>query len=166
MKRMMPLAIAMVMLLVLAGCGNSGRGSAREEREELLRGNIVPERHWNIVNETEVEGYLVSAYTSNDKNGLAVFASDKNDGYEFERATTVNTNDVIVTHDFWDTTHYDLIWFNGAQTEYAEVIYTINGQQQEAIRFDTRDMGIIVNPSPAKDYSIDVIYYDADGNTY
>ena len=166
MKRIIPLVIVMVMLLALAGCGHSGRGAAREDREELLGGHVVPERNWNIVNETEVGGYLVSAYASNDKSGLAVFAANKNGGYEFEHATTANTNDIIVTNDFWNATHYDLIWFNGAQTEYAEVIYTIDGKQQDALRFDTTDMDIIVNPSPAKEYSLQVIYYDAEGNTY
>lgn len=167
MKKVMSFTVAMGLLLALVGCRSFNIGATKENREQLLNESIVPENNWNIATETEIEGYLISAiYASNNKSGLAVFEAGKNDGYKLQRSMTVDTDQVIYTHEFLNNNHYDVIWFNGAQTEYAEVIYTINGQQQEAIRFDTRDMGIIVNPSPAKDYSIDVIYYDADGNTY
>lgn len=163
----MPVVIAMVMLLALAGCGNSGSGATQEEREELLHDNIVPESNWNIVAETEIEGHLTSAIDgTNHKSGLAAFESTGNNGYEFKSAKTANMDQVIFDEAFLGKNHYDLIWFDGVQTEYAEVIYTIDGKQQDALRFDTTDMDIIVNPSPAKEYSIQVIYFDADGNTY
>ena len=55
---------------------------------------------------------------------------------------------------------YDLFWFNGAQTEYAEIIYTINGVKKETLKYDTTNMDIICIKNQAKDYSIEVCYYD------
>ncbi len=172
MKNKKLIAILAIVALLIGGLWlyhdyNAHIGVTEESREQLLHGSIVPETNWSIATETEIEGYLVSAiYASNNKSGLAIFEPIKNGGYKFQYGIATDAGQPIVEHNMINRNHYDLIWFNGAQTEYAEVIYTIDGQQQEAIRFDTADMGIIYNHSPAKEYSIQVIYYDADGNTY
>ena len=44
--------------------------------------------------------------------------------------------------------------------------YTIDDVEQEPIIHDAKEMDIFINASPAKDYSISVIYYDEDGNKY
>ena len=167
MKRIMPLVIAMFILLALAGCGNPNSGATQDEREELLRSHITPENHWNIVDEMVIEEYLISAIDgTNNKSGLAVFEPAENNEYKFQIATTSTKDQIIYDAALIGKNQYDLIWFNGAQTEYAEVIYTIDGQQQDALQFDTTYMNIIVNPSPAKDYSIQIIYHCADESTY
>ncbi len=61
---------------------------------------------------------------------------------------------------------YDLIWFNGAETEYAEITYTINGKENKVLRYDTTDMDIIYNKNPEKEYSMKIYYYDSEGNWY
>ena len=61
---------------------------------------------------------------------------------------------------------FDFIWFNGAKKEYAEITYTINGQVQDTLRYNTDDMDIISIKNPEKEYSIHVAYYDNDGNKY
>ena len=61
---------------------------------------------------------------------------------------------------------YDLIWFNGAQTEYAEIIYTIDGKKRDTLKYDTTDMDIICINNPEKEYTINVSYYDKNGNKY
>ena len=59
-----------------------------------------------------------------------------------------------------------MIWFNGVQTEYAEIIYSVNGETKEPLKYDTSDMDIICIQNSEKDYSINVTYYDKDGNKY
>ena len=61
---------------------------------------------------------------------------------------------------------YDLIWFNGAQTEYAEVTYTINNEKEKTMKFDTRDMDLIYIKNNEQSYKMDVYYYDNEGNIY
>lgn len=161
------IAVLLVGGLLLYYNYNAHIGATKENREQLLHKSIDPKTSWNIATEAEIEEYLVSAiYSSNNKSGLAIFEPVKNGGYKFQDSITTDINQLIVNQTTINGNPYDLIWFNDAKAEYAEVIYTIDGQQQEAIRFDTTDMGIIYNPSPAKEYSIRVIYYDTDGNTY
>ena len=61
---------------------------------------------------------------------------------------------------------YDLVWFQGAETEYAEVTYTVGGQEQQPLRFDTGEMEILSIKNPQKEYSMQVVYYDGEGNRY
>lgn len=75
-------------------------------------------------------------------------------------------NEAGFTQAFINGEWYDLFWFNGAQTEYAEIIYTVNGEKSEVSKYDTIDMNLIYAKSPEKDYSIEVCYYDSDGNRY
>ena len=123
---------------------------------------IVP-----VAKELELGGYIVSgAYSADNKSTLAIFEPTGNGDYKFSTSTNRNSDEIIVGGVAINGEWYDLIWFNGAKTEYAEITYTINGQVQDTLRYSTDDMDIISIKNPEKEYSIHVAYYDNDGNKY
>ena len=101
-----------------------------------------------------------------NKSTLAIFEPTGNGDYKFSTSTNRNSDEIIVGGVAINGEWYDLIWFNGAKTEYAEITYTINGQVQDTLRYNTDDMDIISIKNPEKEYSIHVAYYDNDGNKY
>ena len=124
-------------------------------RESILNTAISKGNEWTIAKELELGGYIVSgAYSTDNKSTLAIFEP------------TGNGDEIIVGGVAINGEWYDLIWFNGAKTEYAEITYTINGQVQDTLRYNTDDMDIISIKNPEKEYSIHVAYYDNDGNKY
>ena len=120
-----------------------------------------------VAKELELGGYIVSgAYSTDNKSTLAIFEPTGNGDYKFSTSTNRNSDEIIVGGVAINGEWYDLIWFNGAKTEYAEITYTINGQVQDTLRYNTDDMDIISIKNPEKEYSIHVAYYDNDGNKY
>ena len=120
-----------------------------------------------LAKELELGGYIVSgAYSADNKSTLAIFEPTGNGDYKFSTSTNRNSDEIIVGGVAINGEWYDLIWFNGAKTEYAEITYTINGQVQDTLRYSTDDMDIISIKNPEKEYSIHVVYYDNDGNKY
>ena len=112
---------------------------------------------WTIAKELELGGYIVSgAYSTDNKSTLAIFEPTGNGDYKFSTSTNRNSDEIIVGGVAINGEWYDLIWFNGAKTEYAEITYTINGQVQDTLRYNTDDMDIISIKNPEKEYSIHV----------
>lgn len=142
-------------------------GDTLESREALLNHAIAKGNEWTIAKEIEIDGYIISgAYSANGKSTIAVFEPTSNKKYKFSSSTTRDSEEIILGRAFINGEWYDLFWFNGAQTEYAEIIYTVNGEKSEVSKYDTIDMNLIYAKSPEKDYSIEVCYYDSDGNRY
>ena len=145
---------------------NKPDGSSIQSREELLE-NIPKGTEWKIVKETELKNYIISCmYSSDGKSGIAVFEPLGNEKYKMSSREWRESDEIIISGYIIDGTWYDLVWFNGAQTKYAEIIYTIDDVEQEPILHDTNEMDIFINEAPSNDYSIRVIYYDEDGNKY
>lgn len=86
--------------------------------------------------------------------------------YRFITSTNRDHDDIILSGAMINGEWYDFIWFQGAQTEYAEITYSINGQVQNTMRYDTEDMEIISIKNPEKEYTIQAVYYDSAGNKY
>lgn len=59
-----------------------------------------------------------------------------------------------------------MIWFNGAPTEYVQVIYTEDGKKPVNSKVDTKNTNIIYYNYPSDAYSMNVCCYDSDGNRY
>ena len=77
------------------------------------------------------------------------------------------SSDVIITDGvIINGTWYDLIWFNGVQTDYAEITYKIKGHDDEVIRHEADNQEIFYHAVEAKEYSLEVIYYDKEGNKF
>ena len=145
----------------------SPKGNTIESREALLNNAISGNKDWTIIKEKVIDDYIIScAYSANGKSAIAVFEPMSNGRYKFLTSTNRDNTDIILGGTIINGEWHDLIWFNGAQTEYAEIIYTVNGERQEPLKYDTTNMDIICIKNTEKDYSIDVCYYDNDGNRY
>ena len=143
------------------------KGDTITSRESILNTAISKGNEWTIAKELELGGYIVSgAYSTDNKSTLAIFEPTGNGDYKFSTSTNRKSDEIIVGGVAINGEWYDLIWFNGAKTEYAEITYTINGQVQDTLRYNTDDMDIISIKNPEKEYSIHVAYYDNDGNKY
>lgn len=161
-------AILIILIVAYSAWNYFGKpdGSTVQSREELLE-NIPKGTDWKIAKETEFQNHIISGmYSSDGKSGIAVFEPLDNGTYKMSSREWRENDEVIISGYIIDGTWYNLVWFNGAQTEYAEIIYTIDGEEQEPIVCDTKDMDVLVNESPAKDYSMSVVYYDENGNAY
>ena len=142
------------------------RGNTLESRVEILQEALPNSTYLNIATEKKLDDYLICGIHSENQTGIAVFQQKGSENYKFVSAYCLGTNEIITTtcriQDQW----YNLIWFNGCATEYAEVIYTIDGTHNAPIPFDTSDGSVICSKAPSNRYSIDVQYYDADGNVF
>lgn len=170
MKKKIGIVIGILIILFLAYSAWSyfsrPDGSSVQSREELLE-NIPNGTKWKITKETELKNYIISGmYSADGKSGIAVFEPLGNGKYKMSSREWRENDEIIISGYIIDGTWYDLVWFNGVKTEYAEIIYTIDDVEQEPIIHDAKEMDIFINASPAKDYSISVIYYDEDGNKY
>ena len=142
-------------------------GNTVESREKILNSSISKGEDWRILKEIEIDEYIISAgYSTDNKVTLAIFEPTKKGKYKFKSSTNRNTDDIIISGTNINGNWYDLIWFNGAKTEYAEITYTIDGNKESPIIYNTKDMDIIYYKNLAKDYSINVTYYDSYGNKY
>lgn len=165
-------SIIVLCILVVLGVGYSAfqywsapTGNTIESREEILRG--TPKGTiWNIAVEQEFENYLLCGiYADNGKSGVAVF-EPKGKGYELvSREWRSSSDEIIISGFSIDGDWYDIVWFNGAVTSYAELTYTSEGKTN-TLRFETDENQIICNPCETKDYTLKAVYYDNDGNVY
>lgn len=95
-------------------------GSTVQSREELLE-NIPKGTDWKIAKETEFKNYIISGmYSSDGKSGIAVFEPLDNGNYKMSSRERRENDEIIISGYIIDGTWYDLVWFNGAQTEYSE----------------------------------------------
>jgi len=141
-------------------------GATVESREELL-GDISYGENWKISTERTVEDHIVCGiYSANEKRGIAVFKPAGNGRYELFNHKTRKQNEIVVLGAVINQTWYDLVWFDGAQTEYAEIICTPEGGLPQTYTHDSRSGELFVRPAPETDYALSVVYYDADGNRY
>ena len=169
MKHKMFAAIIVIMLCVL-GIGlyqfsQAPSGNTVKGREEILR-ELSIGTHLKIAKEQNVENYLISGVYSDNQAGIAIFEQDNNANCKLISVECRGADDIVISQCLIQDQWYDLIWFNGASTNYAEVTYTIVGVKAAPIVFDTTDMNLICSKTPSNHYSIEVSYYDDDGNVY
>ncbi|MDO5601645.1 MAG: hypothetical protein Q4G07_02635 [Oscillospiraceae bacterium] len=171
MKKKLLLTVLAIIVCIAAASVylfySTSKGDTIESRESMLNTAISTGNDWTIAKEIELDGYIISAaYSTNSKSTLAVFEPTGNGKYKFNTSTNRSNEEIIIGGTAINGKWYDLIWFNGAKTEYAEITYTINGQIQDTLRYNTDAMDIICIDNPEKEYSIHVVYYDSDGNKY
>lgn len=160
--------VALAIYIVFAYQHNKAYdGATVKSREILLDQAIGESKSWTIATEREIEGYIVSgAYSTNNQAAVAVFEPIREDGYKLMTTTSRSSDEIIDDAVLINGVSYQLIWFHGAQTEYAEIVYTIDGQAQETRKHRTADMEIICEKAPAKEYTMEIAYYDSEGNKY
>lgn len=142
-------------------------GSTLESREEICA-EFPRGKDWKIAIEQELNDYIISGiYSRNEMSGIAVFKPYGNGKYKLHSREWRDNDRIIITGITVDNLWYDVIWFNGAKTDYAEITYTLDGVKQEPIIHNSKGMEIFIHPAPINDeYGIDVVYYDNEGNRY
>ena len=142
-------------------------GSTLESREELLQERSKG-KLWLISVEQKIDNYIISGiYSGYDESGLAVFEPKGNGKYKLQTRVFRDNDRIITTSSYIGGQWYDIVWFNGAKTDYAEITYTLDGVKQEPIIHNSKGMEIFIHPAPTNDeYGIDVVYYDSEGNKY
>ncbi len=138
-----------------------------EDREKQLA-EVMNGTAWQIAVEQPIENFMVCGIYSgsNEKAGIAIFEEQKNGNYKLISRKIQNNSDVIITgFSYKGEKWYDIAWFNGAATKYADMIYTIGGEVLP-YKFETDKSALIYNSVDAKEYTLDVAYYDNDGNKY
>jgi len=141
-------------------------GSTLESREQLLE-SLPRGFKWKIALETELGNHIVSGiYSCDNKSGIALFMPNGDKKYRLLARQWRDTDDIIISNFVVDNVWYDIVWFNGAQTEYAEITYTYDGKKHEPIIHNSKEMEIFINPAPSSDYAMNVVYYDNEGNKY
>ncbi len=156
-----------VVFMVIYFISSSPKGDTLESRENILNAAISKGKDWTIAKEIEIDGHIISAaYSTDNRSTLAVFKPTGNNKYEFSTSTNRNNDEIIIGGAIINGAWYDLFWFNGAQTEYAEITYTVNGQEKDTLQYNTENMDIICYENPEKEYSVHVVYYDSEGNKY
>ena len=142
-------------------------GSTLESREKICS-EFPRGKDWKIAIEQELNDYIISGiYSSNEMSGIAVFKPYGNGKYKLHSREWRDNDRIIITGITVDNLWYDVIWFNGAETDYAKITYTLDGAKQEPIIHNSKGMEIFIHPAPTNDeYGIDVVYYDSEGNKY
>lgn len=146
---------------------NKNNGSTTEKRELMLNESVSKGTNWKIAAEAEIDGYIASgAYSTDNLSSIAVFEPNKNNGFKFMTSRNCHNDEIIIDTAVINKTAYNFIWFNGAQTEYTEVTYTVDNNPLDTLTFDTSNMAVICCKAPSDDYNVNVVYYGADGTKY
>lgn len=161
-----------VALFVFLGCSlisalcNKQDGTTIESREKMLE-SLPRGFGWKIAVETEIDNNIVCGiYSRDNKSGIALFAPVDDKGYKLIARQWRDSDDIIISNFVILNKWYDIIWFNGAKTDFAQITYNIGGNEQEPVIHNAKGMELFVNPSPSEDYDVNVVYYDDAGNKY
>ena len=141
-------------------------GSKLESREEICA-EFPKGKDWKISVEQKLDDHIISGIYSRDgMSGVAIFEPQGNGKYKLQSREWRNQDEIVISGVTLNGVWHDIIWFNGAKTDYAEITYTYGGKKQEPIIHNSKGMEIFINPAPSNDYTLDVIYYDSAGNKY
>ena len=136
-------------------------GQTLESRETILR--ALPKGFaWNISSEIEVGDHIVSAITTSDLDGLAVFAPTSNGGYECYSTSYRDKGEIVIETLHASGRNYCISWLNRPELDYVEFeIGTMAAS--ENIRIGVQDLLPVYVDVPAVDYTLHVSYYTTDG---
>lgn len=142
-------------------------GSTLESRELRLSELSKLDGDAHISYEVEIDGYIVSGYTSsNHKHGLAIFEPQGDGKYKFQTNVTRENDELVFMTAIINQKSYDLFWADKVDLDYAEITYTLSGVVGETVKLNAKDNSIIYTEAPAKDYSVEYCFVDKSGNRY
>lgn len=142
-------------------------GSTIESRELRLKQISNLGESTNIDEEIIIDDYIFSGYiTKNNRYGLAVFTPAGNGKYDFQTNVNSNNDELIFLPYVINGKAYNLFWANKADLDYAEIIYTIDGNKGEIIKIDAKNNKIIYTEEPSKDFSVEYYFIDVKGKLY
>lgn len=142
-------------------------GSTLESRELQLSELNKLDGEVYISYEIEIDGYIVSGYSSaNNKYGLALFEPQRDGKYEFQTNITRENDELVFMNAIIKQKSYNLFWANKADLDYAEITYTLSGMVGKTVKLDAKDNVIIYTEAPANDFSVSYCFVDKNGNRY
>ncbi len=146
---------------------NRPDGSTLESREKICA-EFPRGKDWKIAIEQELNDYIISGIYSRDgMSGVVVFEPQGNGKYKLQSREWRNQDEIVISGATFNGVWHDIIWFNGAKTDYAEITYNLDGVRQEPIIHNAKGMEIFIHSAPTNDkYGIEVVYYDDAGNKY
>ena len=171
LKRVLLFVISIVAILAMALVAieiSKPNGTSISEREELLRENSDC-KIMNIATELQLDNYILCGIYDENKAGIAIFELSGK-GYKLQRTELRDKSRVISSTEYLNGEWYQLAWFNGADTKTAEIIIT-NTDNNDIIMeqsYDVSDGNIVAfkEPNGLKNFSLSIVYYDADGKAY
>ena len=140
-------------------------GSTKESREAILSANDGI-RDWKILNELEVENYLICAIASEEQCELAIFESLKDGNYGYITSTKDTKGDVISIPVRLNDICYLLAYSDIPNPDRAEITFTVDGVANEPVILDATSKTILVTELPDRDFEYEIRYFDTDGNQY
>ena len=139
-------------------------GSTLESRELRLNQS---DNGIHIASEIKIDEQIISGIVgANNKYGLAIFEPEDNNKYKLRTKFLRDNGEIITGHTVINRLGYDLFWYNQADLDYAKITYTVQGKKLEPIELDARENKILYYKAPSNDYSIEVAFYDTQGNRY
>ena len=140
-------------------------GRTMESRAKMI--DSENDIEWQIVEERNIEGYIVSGITCGQKEGIAVFEPEENGKYRFLGATFVEPGSVVretflLAGRSGKSIH--VFWLNREDLDYAEITVAVNGKNPTTEKYDLSESALIYTSVDADYYSLDVAYYDKNGN--
>ena len=152
--------------------------STTAQREERLREIDRLKNGATIITETEIEGYIVSGYITDDMRyqGIAKFKPDGKGNYEFSSNVNRDYGDLVMASltvqdmekeaSYNSVKNYDVFWANREDVEKIELTYTPEGGEREVVTLDATGNKIVYYPCDYKSYSVEYKFYDKDGNIF
>ncbi len=142
-------------------------GSTLKSRELQLSELSKLDGDVYISNEIEIDGYIVSGYSSSiNKYGLAIYEPQGYGKYKFQTSITRENDELIFMNTIIKQKSYNLFWANKADLDYAEITYTPSGMVGETVKLDAKNNVIIYTEAPVKDFSVKYCFVDKNGNRY
>lgn len=139
-------------------------GSTLESRELRLNQS---DNGIHIASEIKIDEHIISGIIdANNKYGLAIFEPEDNNKYKLQTRFLRDNGEITIGHTIVNGTGYDLFWHNHVDLDYAEITYTVQGKKLEPIELDARENKILYYKAPGNDYSVEVAFYDTQGNRY
>ena len=139
-------------------------GTTLESRELRLNQS---DNGIHIASEIKIDEHIVSGIIdANNKYGLAIFEPEDDNKYKLQTRFSRDNDEIAIGYTIVNEIGYDLFWYNHADLDYAEITYTVQGKKLEPIKLDAKENKILYYKAPSNDYSVEVTFYDTQGNQY
>ena len=168
-KSTIPLVAIIVIGIVISVfvIQNTNNCDTLENRERRLRDISNLGEVTNIDQETVIDDYIISGYTTkNNQYGLAVFAPAGNGRYKFQTNVNRQNDELVFITATINKTLYNLFWANKANLDYAEITYTIAAKTEKTIKIDAQNNQIVYTVAPSTDFSVEYSFTDLNGTRY
>lgn len=100
--------------LVIGLLSDDEDGVTVASREAILQ-DLPKGIDWQIASEILIDDYLLSSIYSPTKDGVAIFAPQKNGGYEYQSIHYANKGDIVIAHVITNQSYYDIFYLGSSR---------------------------------------------------